>query len=184
MRLRASPSLILGLVLLLTAGGVHAQDQEPPSPSEYQLKAAFLFNFAKFVEWPPEAFADEKSPFIIGVLGDNPFGKELERTVEGKIVNGRYIQIREAGSLAEAKKCHILFVCNSENKRLQEVFEALRGASVLTVGDWTHFTESGGMISFVLENSKIRFQINDQAARAAGLKISSKLLNLALRPPR
>ena len=181
MRLLASPILNLNLVLMLAAGGVRAEEFQP---SEYQLKAAFLFNFAKFVEWPPGAFPEAKSPMIIGVLGDNPFGAELERTIRDKIVNGRPLQIREFRSPAEARECHILFVSNSEKKRLPEVVESLRGTNVLTVGEAENFIESGGMISFVREGNKIRFQINDQAARGAGLKISSKLMNLAVHPVR
>jgi hypothetical protein len=176
MRLFASPILSLNLVLMLAVSGVCAEEFQP---SEYQLKAAFLFNFAKFVEWPAGAFSEAKSPMIIGVLGDNPFGAELERTIRDKTVNGRPLQIKEYRSLSEARACHILFVSNSEKKRLAEVFEGLRGTSVLTVGETEDFIESGGMISFVRESNKIRFQINDRAARTAGLKISSKLLNLA-----
>lgn len=181
MRLLASPILNLGLVLLLAVGGVRAEEYQP---SEYQLKAAFLFNFAKFVEWPAESFPEEKSPILIGVLGENPFGGELERTIRDKTVNGRALQLKEYRSPADAKACHILFISSSEKKRLPEIFESLRGTSVLTVGETDNFTESGGIISFVREGNKIRFQINDQAARSARLKISSKLLNLAVRPAR
>jgi hypothetical protein len=179
MRLLVPPILNLTLALLFVVAGVSAQEAKP---SEYQLKAAFLFNFAKFIEWPPEAFAEKESPFIIGILGDNPFGKELERTILGKTVNGRMLEIRTFDSPAEAKKCHILFIGSSENKRLPEVLDNLHGTSVLTVSDWVHFTKNGGMINFVLESNRIRFRINDQAARGAGLKISSKLLNLAVPP--
>jgi hypothetical protein len=174
-------SSLLGLLLLMAAVGAGAQ---APQPSEYQLKAAFLFNFAKFVEWPPEAFAEPGAPFIIGVLGDNPFGGELERTIQGKSINGRPLKVKEFASLAEAKGCQILFVSNSETKRLPAIFSGLQGSNVLTVGESAPFAENGGMINFVLENNKIRFQINDQAARNAGLKISSKLLSLAVRPAR
>lgn len=179
MRFLASP--ILNLVLVLAVGGVRADEFQP---SEYQLKAAFLFNFAKFVEWPAGAFPEARSPIIIGVLGDNPFGSELERTIRDKTVNERPLQIKEFRSAAEARGCHVLFVGNSEKKRLPEVIEGLRGTSVLTVGEAENFIESGGMIGFVREGNKVRFQINDRAARGAGLKISSKLLNLAVHPAR
>jgi hypothetical protein len=171
MRFLASPILNLSLVLLLAVGGVRAQEYQP---SEYQLKAAFLFNFAKFVE----------SPFVIGVLGENPFGGDLERTIRDKTVNGRVLQIKECHSPTEAKECQILFISNSEKKRLLEILESFRGTSVLTVGETDNFTVSGGIIGFIREGNKIRFQINDQAARSARLKISSKLLSLAARPAR
>jgi hypothetical protein len=181
MRLSASPILKLSLVLLLAVGGARAQEYQP---SEYQLKAAFLFNFAKFVEWPAETFPEAKSPIIIAVLGENPFGTELERTIRDKTVNGRLLQLKEFHSPAEAKECHVLFISNSEKNRLREVFDSLRGSTVLTVGEADNFTASGGIISFVREGNKIRFQINEQAAHDARLKISSKLLSLAVRPAR
>jgi len=181
MRVRATPTPCLSLILLLAVGGVRAQESQP---SEYQIKAAFLFNFAKFVEWPPAAFAEASSPFVIGILGENPFGGDLEQTIRGKTVSDRRFAIKEVGSLAQMRNCHILFISASEQKRLPEIFEALRGATVLTVGEMDRFTETGGMINFVREaqGSRIRFQINDETARKAGLKISSKLLSLAQRP--
>src|SRR5438094_548123 len=156
MRVRTTPTLCLSLILLLAAGGVRAQDSQP---SEYQIKAAFLFNFAKFVEWPPEAFSEASSPFVIGILGENPFGGDLEQTIRGKTVSNRRFTIKEVGSLAETRNCHILFIGTSEQKRLSEIFEALRGASVLTVGEMERFTETGGMINFVREaqGTRIRF---------------------------
>jgi hypothetical protein len=181
MRFHASSMLRLSLALLLAVSGVHAQEVQP---SEYQLKAAFLFNFAKFVEWPEEAFSEPKAPIIIGVLGENPFGEQLEQTVRGKTINGRPFTVKELRSLPEARNCHILFISTSEKARLPAIFDSLRGASVLTVGEAENFTEAGGMINFVLEGGKIRFQVNDAAAKSAQLKISSKLLSLAQRPPR
>jgi hypothetical protein len=182
MRFRATPILGLSLVWLLSVGDGRAQESQP---TEYQIKAAFLFNFAKFVEWPPAAFAEATSPMIIGILGDNPFGEDLEKTVSNKTVNNRPITIKkEFRSLADATNCHMLFISTSEKQRLPEIFKALRGASVLTVGETDRFTETGGMINFVLEGNKTRFQINEATAKSAGLKISSKLLSLALRTAR
>jgi hypothetical protein len=181
MRFGAKPFLGLSLVWLLTVGGGRAQEFQP---SEYQLKAAFLFNFAKFVEWPPEAFAEARSPIVIGILGENPFGGDLERTIRNKTISNRSLAVKEIRSLAEATNCHLLFISTSEKQRLPEIIQGLRGASVLTVGETERFTEAGGMINFVLEGNKIRFRINDEAAKSAGLKISSKLLSLALRPVR
>ena len=181
MRFRATLFLCLSLALLPAVDG-SAQEQPP---LEYQVKAAFLFNFAKFVEWPPAAFADAKSPIVIGILGDNPFGEDLAKTVRDKTVNNRPITIKkEFRSLADATNCHILFISTSEKQRLPEIFKGLRGASVLTVGETDRFTETGGMINFVTGGNKIRFQINVEAAKSAGLKVSSKLLSLASRPAR
>jgi hypothetical protein len=180
MRFRATQ--LFGLVLALLAGAGEGRAQAP-APSEYQLKAAFLYHFAQFVEWPSAAFTNATSPLVIGILGDNPFGAELAKTVNGKSINNRPLDVRELRSAAEATNhCHILFVSSSEKKRLPEVFAALRGTSVLTVGETDRFTESGGMINFIAQGTKIRFQVNDGTAKAAGLKISAKLLSLASRP--
>jgi len=130
----------LTLVLLLPVVSIHPQESQP---SEYGLKAAFLFNFAKYVEWPPEGFADKTSPLVIGVLGQNPFGNDLDQTVRSKTINGRSLQIKEIPhSVTEATNCHILFICTSEKKRLPEILSGLRGAHVLTVGETDRFTQT------------------------------------------
>ncbi len=177
MRFDATWILLMGI--LLTPGGANAQET---APSEYQVKAAFLFNFAKFIQWPEEAFANAQSPLFIGVLGQNAFGENLERTVREKTLNGRFLTIQECRTLEEAKKCHVLFISNSEKMRLREIFFELSGTHVLTVGEMDNFVESGGMISFFREGNKIRFEIKDETAKKAGLKIDSKLLGLAKKP--
>ena len=178
MRSRARPILCLGLIWLLALGGGRAQES---APTEYQLKAAFLLNFAKFVEWPPAAFAEATSPIVLGVLGNNPFGDVLERTVQDKAINSRSVLVKPFRSSVESTNCQILFISTSEKARLPEILASLRGASVLTVGEMDGFTEAGGIINFVRQGNKIRFQINESAAKKAGLKISSKLLSLAAR---
>ena len=175
----ARQTLSLSLGLLLTAVSSQAQDFQP---SEYQVKAAFLFNFAKFVEWPPEAFATDTSPIVIGVLGENPFGGDLEATIRSKQINNRSLVIKEFRSPTEATNCHILFISASEKTRLPEILSGLSKTNVLTVSETEGFTASGGMVNFVRENNKIRFQINDAAARSANLRVSSKLLSLAVPP--
>jgi len=180
MRFRATLIACLSLALLLPADASAQESQ----PSEYQVKAAFLFNFAKFVEWPSESFPNVTSPMVIGILGDNPFGSDLEQTIQNKTINNRPLVVKLLHSLIEATNCHILFISNSENKRLPEIIQTLRGTAVLTVGETGQFIETGGIINFVQEASKIRFQINDDAAKTARLKISSKLLSLAVRSPR
>jgi hypothetical protein len=179
MRLRGITTLSLSLVLPLTIGEGRAQNAQP---SEYQIKSAFLFNFAKFVEWPPKAFAGTTSPIVIGILGEDPFRDALQNTIRDKTVDEHPLVIKQLGSQAEATNCHILFISTSEKPRLAQILEGLKGSSVLTVGEMERFTENGGMINFVLDGTKIRFQINKEAATSAGLKISSKLLSLALRP--
>ena len=164
------------LIWLLTIVGARALD---PQRAEYQIKAAFVFNFAKFVEWPPTAFPNTGSPIVIGILGENPFQDELQQTIRDKTLNNRPLLIKQFASLGESTNCHILFISASEKKRLPEIFEAVRGTSVLTVGETDRFIETGGMVNLVHEGSKIRFQINEPVAKSAGLKISSKMLSLA-----
>jgi hypothetical protein len=181
MRLRGTPILCLSLFGLLAAGAGRAQE----SPlTEYQLKAAFVYNFAKFVEWPPAAFGEATAPMVIGILGENPIRGDLDRAIRGKTINNRPLMIKEPHSAAEWTNCHILFISPSEKKRLPEILGSLIGASVLTVSETDGFTEAGGMINFISEGNKIRFHINEAAAKTAGLKISSKLLSLATRPGR
>jgi hypothetical protein len=180
MRFRATLIACLSLALLLPADASAQESQ----PSEYQVKAAFLFNFAKFVEWPPETFAGATSPLVVGILGDSPFGGDLERTIQNKTINNRLIVVKSLHSLAEATNCQVLFISTSEKKRLAEIFDGLHGASVLTVSETDGFTEAGGMINFVWEGKKIRFEINNDAARKANLKINSKLLSVAFHPAR
>jgi hypothetical protein len=181
MRFRAIPIPGLILAWLLMAGPGRTQDAQP---TEYQLKAALIFNFAKFVEWPPAAFAGAASPIVIGILGDNPFDDELARTVRGKAINNRPLVVQEFRSASEATNCHVLFISNSEKKRLPEILKSLQGTRALTVGETDRFTESGGMINFFEAGKKIRFQINLDAARNAGLKVSSRLLSIASQPAR
>jgi hypothetical protein len=177
---RATWNLYLSLLslLLLAGGATHAQDSQP---TEYQIKAAFLFNFARFVDWPPQAVPQPTSPIVFGILGDNPFHDELARTIRDKKVDEHPMAVKEFKSAAQATNCHILFISTSEKKRLPEILKTLKGSSVLTVSETDRFTEDGGMINFVLQGTKIRLQINNAAATQAGLKISSKLLSIALR---
>jgi len=172
--------LLAGIMLasLLSLGT--AREDEPPL-TESKLKAAYLFNFAKFVEWPPEAFADANSPITIGILGENPFGSDLESIIRDKVINNRTIVIKLMRSVTEATNCQVLFISASVKNKIPEMISGLGQASILTVGDTDRFVETGGMINFVKEGSKIRFEINEAAAKRAGLKISSKLLSLASR---
>jgi hypothetical protein len=145
---------------------------------EYQVKAAFLFNFTKFVDWPSEAFSDANSPFVITVFGNDPISSSLE-AIKGKVVNNRKLTVRRVKETQDIGKSNVLFVSPSAKKELVHILAALQGQSVLTVGEDAAFTQSGGIINFVNEDNKVRFEVNVSAAERAGLKISSRLLALA-----
>lgn len=159
-------------------GGVLAPAQSS-APSEYQLKAVFLFNFTQFVKWPPATFAAPDAPLVIGVLGPDPFGLFLDETVRGERIDGHPLEVRRYRGVAEIGACHVLFVAKAEAPRLREICARLRGRSVLTVGDMETFNAEGGMIGFFAERNRIRLRVNLEAARDAGLVISSKLLRAA-----
>ncbi len=145
---------------------------------EYRLKAAFIYNFAKFVEWPQGNFANDSSPIVIGVLGVNPFGDELGKTVGGRKISGRAIVIKPVHNAAAANGIHMLFVSSREVANFTRLERAL-GSGVLTVGESPQFAKVGGMIIFNLEGDKLRFEINKGAAERGGLKISAQLQKLA-----
>lgn len=149
------------------------------SPSEYLVKAAFLYNFAKFVEWPPDAFPDPTSPFIFGIVGDDPFDDELNAMISEKSLSGRRFVVRRFHRGEDLRHCHVLFISASEKKFLKLILESVRGSSVLTVADADGFARQGGMIGFVLQESRVRLEVNPQVAGRSRLKISSKLLALA-----
>lgn len=172
--LKASSLLFVLAFTILSGTQTQAQ-----TPGEYQVKAAFLFNFVKFVEWPAEAFADSNAPLVIGVLGDDPFGSALDQTISGKNINGRQLVIRRLKWGQDLRGCHVLFISSSERNRLSQIIQSLRGASVLTVGETGQFNQQGGIINFVLDASKVRFEINTGVAEQAHLKISSRLMSLA-----
>lgn len=162
-------------MLLLTAASLTAG--EPNVTDEYRIKAAFLYNFVKFVEWPADAFAGPSDPIRICVLG-NPFGTLLEETVNGKQVDQRRLQIREISNIAEAGGCHILFVA-AGRKHVADMLCIIREKPILTVGEVPAFGVDGGIIAFRVEKDRVRFEINIRAADRARLRISSRLLSLA-----
>jgi hypothetical protein len=162
------------IVLLFLAAPLRAQ------APEYDLKAAFLFNFAKFVEWPPDAFSGEPVPLTICVYGEDPFGSTLDAVVQGERVGERSLLVQRPDSLDDLGECHVLFVSRSEKDRLGEVMAHVRGKPVLTVADTDGFLRAGGVINFILEGNKVRFLIDQEAAERSGLAISSKLMRLAV----
>jgi YfiR/HmsC-like len=146
---------------------------------EYQLKAAFLYNFAKFVDWPPEAFTSPSDPFTICVLGENPFGKALAGVIDGRTLNGRSFQLRPIPDAQHGNTCQILFVSSSERNRFRSILGELKASAILTVGDTAGFATAGGVANLTLEGETIRIEINIGVAKQNNLRISSKLLNLA-----
>lgn len=169
-----------GLLIIVSclAAAITAAAQSPRAP-EYEVKAAFLYNFAKFVEWPPQAFAPSSAPLRICVLGHDPFGDTLSRIVQGKFISGRAIMNQRLQSIGEARSCHILFVSGSDPEALNKALQSTRDLPVLTVGESDDFLPLGGVINFVLEQDRVRFEINLRAAESHHLKLSSKLLAVA-----
>ena len=171
---------ILGMTLNLTSTA-DAQAGDADS-SEYLIKAGFIYNFAKFVEWPSAAFAQPESPIVIGVLGTDPFGNVLDRIVEDKKIGPRGFVVRRykwGRDLKELKDCKILFVSASERAHIDEILLGVKGLPILTVGETPGFAERGGVIRFTLEDNRVRFEVNVDAAHQADLNISSRLLTLA-----
>jgi YfiR/HmsC-like len=147
--------------------------------AEYQVKAVFLFNFSHFVEWPATAMSAPNQPFVICVLGDDPFGTRLDEAVRGEQINQHPLAIRRLQSAGDAGDCQILYIARSEAVHIQPILAALDHRSVLTVADMDQGAERGVMIELAMENNRIRLRINVEASRAAGLTISSKLLRPA-----
>lgn len=165
--------------VVILALGIAALAIQAEPPSEYAVKSVFLFNFAKFVEWPATAFADEHSPIVIGVLGEDPFGPYLDQTVEGELVNGRTLVVRRYEDIKEIDTCHILFISRSKAARIEDLLAALQNRPILTVADGEDSSWYGVIIRFASEGNKVRLKVNVDAADDAGLVISSKLLKLA-----
>ena len=171
--------LLLPLMMWALAAATPPGNTSAQSSPEYQLKAVFLFNFAQFVEWPASAFPEAHTPLVICVLGKDPFGAYLDETVRGETVDNHPLAVRRYRTVDEIKECHILFVSRQEQDHMSEILDSLKGRSILTVSDAERFASRGGMIRFVTERNRIRLRINLEAARAANLTISSKLLRPA-----
>jgi hypothetical protein len=175
LKIKARKYLLAPLLMFST---VFFMSGQTSVPSEYQVKAVFLFNFAQFVEWPPSAFPSDQAPIIIGILGDNPFGSYVDNIVANEKINGHPLIVNHYKNVDEVKNCHILFINKSEND-LNTIFSSLKGKNILTVSDSPDCLKQGGMIRFVTKNNKISIQINLDNAQANNLVISSKLLRLA-----
>ncbi len=166
------------LVLMVSCAAVCGVQAGPPelTQTEYRIKAGLIYNFAKLVEWPTNAFATEQTPITIGVLGQDPFGPLLDNTVKDRRIGERPIEIKRFSGVHEVRDCHVLFISQSEKERLPEILAALGDKSILTVGEDEHFGQLGGIIQFLDRDDTIQFAINTNAARRASLRISSKLL--------
>jgi YfiR/HmsC-like len=160
--------------------GVAKLTGQQAKPGEYQVKAAYLYNFARFVEWPEKTAADASNGFTICVLGQNPFGGALSSTFANETINGKSVVARSIPDSSEAAKCRILFISASEGDRLRQILATVRDASVLTVSDLPQFSHSGGMVQFTMEGSHVRFEVNLAPAERAGLVLSSELLKVAV----
>jgi hypothetical protein len=157
-------------------------DNPAQRASENDVKAAFVYNFVKFVEWPGTV-AEQRGPVVMCVMGKDPFGDSLRRAVDGRKVNGRPIAVRQINDVRAVVSCHVLFVSASESAHTPEIVRAVLAWSILTVGEGEQFIERGGMVAFLMKGDRVQFQINAKAASEAGLKISSKLLLLAAPGP-
>src|SRR6202051_5038472 len=180
-RLRAALAI---LPILLAGAWLNAQNTS--GSSEYLIKAGFIYNFANLVQWPSTSFAQPESPIVIVILGEDHFGGTLDHALEGKKVNARSFVIKRARSVSELqrtlgpqKECQILYVSSSEMPHLGEAIQMLKGVPVLTIGETPGFAKNGGIINLILEDNKVRFEANVQAAKEADLNISSRLLALA-----
>jgi len=182
---RAAPCRCLiakAIVLIACCGllvGANRGFGAETSLTEYQVKALFLLNFAKYVDWPPVAFAQSNTPILIGLYGEDKFGDALKKAVGGKTISGRGIIIQPIEKDDIWGNFHILFISDSEKKRLGEILLKIKTLPVLTVGETDQFLEQGGMINFVKKEGKVRLEINLNAARQANLQINSQLLKVA-----
>ena len=170
---------ILFLVLLaLSSAAPGCLFAEDSAPQEYKVKAAFLYNFTLFVEWPAEAFTGNDSPLTVCILGKSPFGEAMD-SLRGKMAKKRKLVIRQINRVEEMGNCHVLFVSTSEKMHLPNILAAIKNQNVLTVSDMDRFAQAGGIINFITLEDKVRFEINLKAAQQAGIRISSQLLKLA-----
>jgi len=165
------------LTILFVLSTISGNAQNPSL--EYQLKAVFLFNFTQFVDWPAESFPNNKSPLVIGVIGENPFGNYLEQAVSGETKNGHPVIVQYYRDEEAAKSCHMLFINLPASDKRKQVIDKIKEEPVLTVSDASDFSIQGGLVRFVKKNNKIKLQINLEACKELGLVPSSKLLKLA-----
>jgi hypothetical protein len=170
---------LAGSVVLVSPLRAAAPAPTASLSAEYQVKAGYLFKFAQFAEWPARAFGDPKAPFVIGVLGEDPFGSYLDDFVNGEKIGQHPLVVRRFREVGEVSGCHILFVSRSEAGRVENIIETLKQQSLLTISDIEGFARLGGMVRFVMENRTVRLRVNYEAAKTRGVTISSKILRWA-----
>ena len=176
---RGAPSSLLIAALVLLCGVYHVHAKSDPLP-EYRVKAAVIYKLTKFIRWPPDVFSAGDASLRICVLGEDPFGEYLD-VISGKTVHGKPVETRRVGALESVPgNCHVVFVSQSEGRHVNGIVRALDSKSVLTIGDMPRFCNRGGMINFVTAERRLRFEINIDAARRAGLRIDAQLLDLAI----
>jgi len=176
MRTLVQLAAAIGLILSPASGWAGEKED---AAREYAVKAAFLYQFAKYVEWPEGTFKDPDAPIVLGVVGVSPFGSALEELNSGARTNQRSFSIKYYRSIEERESCHMLFICSSEANHVEEILEKVGNAPVLVVGDSPGLAEKGVAINFLIEDNKVRFEANPEAAKQAHLQISSKVLRLA-----
>ena len=176
--MRRSPGALAAVIVGLLAAGAWLR-AEVPAATEYQVKAAFLYNFARYVEWPAEAFPPTGQPFVVTVLGEDPFGPALDSVLKGRTIRDRSLSVRRAARLEDVEKSHILFIAGSEGEALARILRRLDAAPTLTIGESPHFAERGGMVRFRKDRDRVGFEINLTSTEKARLRVSSQLLKLA-----
>jgi len=175
--IKAVCALVLGVLAL--SGGSRAEAQPVSKSLAYKVKAAYLFNFTKYTDWPARAFPQADSPIMIGILGTDPFGDLLEQTIGSRLVGDRRVRVHRSQRVEDLRQCHVLFIGDSEKDKWPAVLADLKGTFALTVSEIPQFCLHNGMITFVIENGVVRFDVNLDAAEEAGLKISARMLNTA-----
>jgi hypothetical protein len=170
---------LAGVVFALAFFVTTALLAQQPKPSEYQVKATYLYNFGRFVKWPGTVTAGKGDSFSVCLIGQDPFGSILDSTLAGEALDGKPVVLRRISKPQDAGECRILFISSTEEKHLSEILTALDQSGVLTVSDMPGFTRRGGMIQFVLEGDRVRFEINLASAESARLVLSSELLKVA-----
>jgi uncharacterized protein DUF4154 len=174
--------ILVAAMTLNLAPSADAQTGDASDSSEYLIKAGFIYNFAKFVEWPSTSFPQSDAPIVIGILGTDPFGSVLDRIVADKKIGSRGFVVRRykwSKDLKDLRECQILFVSSSEKAHTDEILEFVKWLPILTIGETPGFAERGGVIRFTVEDNRVRFEVSVDAAHNANLNISSRLLTLA-----
>lgn len=170
---------LIAITIVGMLGAVPYSQAQGSKPTDYDVKAAYLFNFGRFVEWPATSTAAKNDAFMVCVLGQDPFGAALDATLAGESIGGKKVAAKRISTPEESTDCQILFLSSAEDTQLRKIVEVLNKQPVLTVSDMPQFSQRGGMIQFVLEGKKVRFEVNLDAARHAGLTLSSELLKVA-----